>query len=102
MRISEKALSVGQPGYPVVSPTTVNGSVPFKEPGECGGGNLNWTRGITRTEILGGSDAQSGNLSWASFGAWGIAELRTRPNSGPEFRQRRFSGQRKPTEYAAG
>jgi hypothetical protein len=53
MRISEKALSVGQPGYPVVSPTTVSGSVPFKEPEGCGGGNLNWTRGTTRTKMLG-------------------------------------------------
>jgi hypothetical protein len=32
MRISEKALSVGQPGYPVVSPITVSGLVPFREP----------------------------------------------------------------------
>jgi len=53
MRISEKALSVGQPGYPVVSPITVSGFVPFREPEVCGGGSLNWTRGITRTRMLG-------------------------------------------------
>jgi hypothetical protein len=53
MRISEKALSVGQPGYPVVSPITVSGFVPFREPEGCGRGNLNWTQGITRTKILG-------------------------------------------------
>jgi hypothetical protein len=53
MRISEKALSVGQPGYPVVSPITVSGLVPFREPDRCGGGHLNWTPGTTGTKMLG-------------------------------------------------
>jgi len=48
-----KAVSVGQPGYLVVSPITVSGWVLFREPDGLRRGNLNWTRGITRAKMLG-------------------------------------------------